>query len=229
VSRKDGSTGDQSQTVERALQVLQVLSHEPEGLTVAELAERQGTHRAGIYRLVRPLAASKLVERSADGRYVLGVGLLTLASGVRGRLLDIAAVELRQLAETLSATTGLTLRDGDEGVVAVVEEPRNATYHLAYRPGLRHPIDMAASGVALLAGGEPLLGERHEVTIARECGYALTRNEMFVGTMGIGVPISVAGQPTTAAVSVVWLGERDVEPVASALMRSARAIEQQLR
>ena len=61
--------------------------------------------------------------------------------------------ELRVLADELRATTALTIRDGDEAVVAaVVVEPSGTSMHIAYRPGLRHPVVRAAPGLAILAG-----------------------------------------------------------------------------
>ena len=157
-----------SLTLERGLRVLRVLAGHPDGLSVSQLADELETHRAGIYRLVGPLASERLVVRGSNGRYTLGLGLLELASAVRSRLQEVAVRELRSLAEEVRATTALTIRDGNEAVVAAVVEPTTTVMHIAYRPGLRHPIDRAAPGLAILAGGPPLRRERPEVEIGRE-------------------------------------------------------------
>lgn len=124
--------------------MLRVVAEHPDGLSVSELADELETHRAGIYRLLEPLAAERLVVRGADGRYTLGLGLLELASAVRSRLQEVAVRELRRLADELRATTALTVRDGEEAVVAAVVEPTSTVMHIAYRAGLRHPLDRAA-------------------------------------------------------------------------------------
>ena len=142
---------NRSQTLDRGLLVLRVLAEHPGGLTVTELADELVTHRAGIYRLLGPLADQRLVVRGAGGRYTLGLGLIELASAVRSRLQEVAVRELRMLADEVRATTALTLRDGDEALVAAVVEPRSTDMHVAYRPGLRHPINRAAPGLAILA------------------------------------------------------------------------------
>ena len=51
---------------------------------------------------------------------------------------------------------------------ALVVEPRGTDMHITYRAGLRHPLDIAASGVAILAGSPPLPGEREAIKIARQ-------------------------------------------------------------
>ena len=186
VTPRESHPENYSLTLDRGLRLLRVLAQEPEGLTVSELADELDTHRAGIYRLLGPLTAHRLVVRGADGRHTLGLGLLELASAVRSRLQEVAVRELRILADELRATTALTIRDGDEAVVAAVVEPSGTAMHIAYRPGLRHPVDRAAPGLAILAGEAPLPGERPEVAVAREQGWAVTTGELLPGATGVG-------------------------------------------
>jgi DNA-binding IclR family transcriptional regulator len=206
------------------MRVLRVLAEHPDGLTVSELADEIGTHRAGIYRLLGPLTGQRLVVRGADARYTLGLGLLELASAVRSRLQDVAGRELRRLADEVRATAALTIRDGDEAVVAAVVEPRGSDLRVAYRPGLRHPIDVAAPGLAILAAGPALPGERREVAAARARGFAQSRGELLPGATGVAAPIPMRGQPAEASVSAVWIEPRDVAAMGAAVVRSAAAI-----
>jgi DNA-binding IclR family transcriptional regulator len=201
-----------------------VLAEQPDGLTVSELADEIGIHRAGIYRLLGPLAGQRLVVRGAGARYTLGLGLLELASAVRSRLQDVAGRELRVLADELRATTALTIRDGDEAVVAAVVEPRGSDLRVAYRTGLRHPIDVAAPGLAILAGGPALAGERPEVAAARALGFAGSHGELLPGATGVAAPIPVRGKAAEASVSAVWIEPRDVAAMGAAVVRSAAAI-----
>lgn len=213
-----------SLTLERGLRVLRVLADQPDGLSVSELAAELETHRAGIYRLLGPLAGARLVVRGADGRYTLGLGLFELASAVRSRLQEVAVRELRSLADEVRATTALTIRDGDEAVVAAVVEPSGTSMHIAYRPGLRHPVVRAAPGLAILAGDAALPGERPEVGVARERGWAVTTGEILPGATGVAAPILVPGRPTEASISAVWVDPRDPETMAAPVVRAARAI-----
>jgi DNA-binding IclR family transcriptional regulator len=212
-----------SRTLARGLRMLRALAATPAGLSVTELAVELGTHRAGIYRLLAPLLDERLVTRGAGGRYLLGAGLVELASAVRPRLQEVAAAELRALAEEVRATAALTVRDGDDAVVLAVVEPWSTRMHVAYRPGLRHPLDVAASGLAILAGNPPLAGERPEVEQARRRGYAISSGELLPGATGVAAPVAVAGQ-AEASVSAVWVGERDPAGPGALVVRAASAI-----
>jgi DNA-binding IclR family transcriptional regulator len=212
MGRKPVPSGNSSLTLARGLAVLGVLAEHPDGLSVSEIAALLDTHRAGIYRLLRPLVEARLVHRDDDGRHTLGVGLIELASNVRTRLQEAALPELQRLADELRATTALTLRDRDDAVVAAVVEPRSTSLHIAYRIGLRHPLTVAASGLAILAGNPPRPGERPEVTAGRASGWVRTRGELLAGATGIAAPIPV------------WIDDRDEGPVAQRLLATAAAI-----
>jgi DNA-binding IclR family transcriptional regulator len=222
--RSSAATGGGSQTLERGLRVLRVLAGQPAGLSVTEIAAALGTHRPSVYRLLAPLMDQRLVARGEDGRYTLGVGLVELSSSVRPRLQELALPELRRLADDLRATAALTVRDGDEAVVLAVMEPRSTDMHIAYRTGLRHPLDRAAAGLAILAGGAPRPGERDEVAQARDRGWARSTGEVLPGASGVAAPIARAGREAEASLSVVWIEPRAEAPVAERVVASARAI-----
>jgi len=218
-----------SLTLDRGLRVLRVLADHADGLSVSELATKVGTHRAGIYRLLGPLLANRFVVKGRDGRYTLGVGLLELASRVRPRLQEVAVPVLRRLADELGATTALTIRDGHEAVVAAVVEPRNSDMHVAYRTGLRHPLDVAASGLAILAAAPAVDGERGEVRDARRRGWARSHGELLLGTTGVGVPILDPDGNAEASISAIWISPRDEEQAAILVVHAAREIMTVLR
>lgn len=213
-----------SLTLERGLLVLRVLAEHPEGMTVSELADALGTHRAGIYRLLGPHLAERLIRRAED-RYFLGTGLVELASRVQPRLQEVAGPLLQGLADELTATTALTVRDGEDAAVVLdVRSPRHADMHISYRPGLRHPVAIAASGIAILAGGPPRLTERPEVAVARERGWAQSTGELLPGATGVAAPVPDAD----AAVSAVWIGDRDTAAIALSVVATARLLAEAL-
>jgi DNA-binding IclR family transcriptional regulator len=220
----DGAGGGaQSLTLRRGLRALRVLSEYPAGLSVSELAAALGTHRAGVYRLLTPLGEERLVRRRDDGRYVLGLGLVELASRVHGRLQEVALPELQRLADELEATTALTVRDGDEAVVTAVVEPRTTDMHVAYRRGLRHRLDQAASGIAILASLPPVPGEREAIIVARERGWSRSSGELLTGATGVGAALSDPGG-AEASITAVWIEPRDEPAMAAAVMRAASRI-----
>ncbi|MGZ4168362.1 MAG: IclR family transcriptional regulator domain-containing protein, partial [Solirubrobacteraceae bacterium] len=157
-------------------------------------------------------------------RYFLGVGLVELASRVQPRLQEVAGPLLQSLADELTATAALTVRDGEDAAVVLdVRSPRHADMHISYRAGLRHPVAIAASGIAILAGGPPRPSERPEVTVARERGWARSTGELLPGASGVAAPTGA-----DAAVSAVWIGDRDEPAMARAVIATARALAEAL-
>src|SRR6185312_13667472 len=136
------------------------------------------------------------------------------------RASEVAGPLLQALADELTATTALTVRDGEDAAVVLdVRSPRHADMHITYRPGLRHPVAIAASGIAILAGGPARDSERDEVTTARERGWSRSTGELLPGATGVAAPVGDA-----AAVSAVWIGERDEPAMARVVVATARAL-----
>jgi DNA-binding IclR family transcriptional regulator len=203
------------QTLDRGLEALELLAEEPDGLTVAELAERLEVDRAVVYRVAATLQARRLVLRDDEGRLRLGVGLVELARGVAPHLRAIALPELRRLAEELDATATLTIADGEEAVALAVVEPPGSDIHVAYRPGLRHPLTRGASGKAILSGrsGDGRGAESH--------------GELEPGAYGVAAPIVLNGwsDASIGAVALAPFPRRARRTVADAAARVAKALE----
>ena len=218
------SPATHSQTLDRGLRALEVLADHPDGLSVSELAAALGTHRAGIYRLLAPLGDHHLVRREDDGRFVLAPGLIELAAGVQRRLSETAAPVLQRLADTLRATTALTVRDGDEAVVIAVVVPHEPRMHLTYRQGMRHPLTQGAPGHALLAALPSRPDEQDDVVRARRRGYAVSSGQLLPGATGVAVAIAAPGHEAEAAISAVWITGLEPDAVAPDVVAAARAI-----
>ncbi len=217
--------GPSVQTLDRGLRLLRLLGGAPDGLTVSELAERLGVHRAIVYRLLGTLAAHRLVIRGDDGRHRLWTGLVELARGVIPRWRNVAEPELSALADELSATATLSVASEDSAVALLVVEPRSTEFHVAYRPGARHPMNRGATGKAILVGRPPEPGEPEDVTAARSQGYISTRGELQPGAVGVAAPIVVDGwaDACVGVISLVELGPEAAHRVVQAAQRIARA------
>lgn len=205
-----------SQTLDRGLQVLRVLSETSTGLTVTELAGALGVNRTVVYRLVATLEQHALVRRDSRGRLHVGLGVLHLASAVQPVLRDSAGPVLRQLAELTGLTAHLTVADGDEALALAVVEPSWTDFHVAYRVGARHPLAQGAAGKAILLGRD-----------AEAPSYAVTAGELQVGARGLAAPVrGVEG--LEASVGIVTLGELDVERVGPAVAAAAAEVASRL-
>lgn len=148
------TTSETSQTLDRGLQVLQLLGSPrgTTGMTISALAQELGVGRAIVYRLVATLQARDLVTRGEDGRVRLGLGITRLQLAVRPMLVELARPLLRELADQVGATAHLTVAEGEQALALVVVEPSWTDFHISYRVGSRHPLDRGAAGRAILAG-----------------------------------------------------------------------------
>jgi DNA-binding IclR family transcriptional regulator len=200
------ANGETSQTLDRGLSVLELLAANPAGLTAVELAERLSTARAVVYRLVRTLEAHHLVT-SAGPRYYLGFGLADLARQLQPRLQSVVLPLLHRLSTETDSTAILSVADGDQALILLTQEPAQSALHLAMREGSRHPLDLAADGVAILAGRPASPDEPSDVTKARRKGYAVSIGALQKGAVGIAAPIQVSDW-CTASIGIVHLGDR---------------------
>jgi DNA-binding IclR family transcriptional regulator len=205
-----------SQTLDRGLHVLRVLSATPRGLTVTELSAALGVNRTVVYRLVSTLEQHALVRRDSGGRLHVGLGVLHLASAVQPVLRDQAVPVLRRLAEDVGCTAHLTVADGDEALALAVVEPSWTDFHIAYRVGARHPVTQGAAGKAILLGRE-----------RKPTPYVVTVGELQTGARGLAAPVrGVEG--LEASVGIVTLGELDEAVVGPKVAAAAAAVAARL-
>src|SRR5690606_1090683 len=124
-----------SKTLHNGLEILELLTGHPNGLSVSEIAEGIGVHRTVAHRLIRTLEAHRMCRRDDHKRISLGTGLVTLAESVEQDLRTLARPILEDLADTTEATAHLVVRESDTTVRAMmVIEPRRSHFHIAFRP-----------------------------------------------------------------------------------------------
>lgn len=229
MSAVNKSRSEYSQTLARGLRVLELLRERPDGLGVNAVAAELGLHRTVVYRLLGTLRTHGLLVQDESGRYRLGLGLLEYVNAVRTDLRTAAEPWLGTLADEVGATAFLTLAEERDAISANVRAPRQAQLHVGYRAGVRHPLTVSAAGLAILASGPAVDGERADVARARRDGYAVTHGELQPGAWGLAVGLSRRLVPTGASIGIVALTELDTDAVAATVLRVARAIESDLR
>ncbi len=223
---KEANQKNSLQTLDRGLQVLLQISQSRDGLSIADLAERLGVHRAICYRLVGTLEARGFLTRRHDGRYDLGATLLSLASRFEPKLRAVAGPLIQRLAREARAAAFVSVPQGDQCVAIMVAESDAPLLSLSYRVGSRHPLSLGAAGIAILAGRRPTRGEAAEVEEARRCGYSVTRDQLQRGAVGVAAPLhgGEADLGFEACVGVVALDGLDVPAATRAVVDCARQI-----
>lgn len=187
---------DSAQTLSRGLEVLKYLAASSAPRTPTEVATDLALNRTVVYRLVGTLVEHGLVRRTADGALSVGLGVLSLTENFYPSLREASRPVLESLAEDLRATAHLAVADGEQSVAVCVVEPRTTDFHLAYRPGTRHPLNKGALGEALRAA------------TAGEHGVFVSHAQLTPGATG--VVAAVPGLPRLpAAIGVVTLSDHD--------------------
>lgn len=139
--------------VDKALDILELLSTEANGLAMATLAERLGRTISEIYRTVQLLEARGYLERNADGdRYAITMKIFRLAHAMP-RVHSLSALALpimEELARDIEQSCHLAILDGfDILVIAKVDSPLPRQYSVTL--GARLPVWEASSGNLLFA------------------------------------------------------------------------------
>jgi DNA-binding transcriptional ArsR family regulator len=211
-----------SQTLDRGLHVLRLLADSATGMSVSELAAELGVNRTVVYRLLATLDQHGLIRRDPDGRARLGLGVLQLSRRVQPLLRDTAVPVLRRLAEEVGATAHLTVVDGGEALAVAVVEPSWTDYHVAYRVGSRHPLQVGAAGRAILAAREAGDGDPPDPR------YLITKGELQAGACGVAAPV-LGVAALEASVGVIALGALDATGVGPKVLGAAAELAAALR
>jgi len=212
-----------SQTLARGLTALELISRSPDGVTIQEVAEQLDVHRTVASRLLTTLAQFRLIARH-DGRYRPGAGLAVLGATFDNNVRELSLPVLRQLADTTRATASLLVAEGDEQVAVAVIVPAGVAYHLSFQEGSRYPIARGSAGLAMLASGPPVPGERDLVTQARHDGWVLTHGEVEPNAWGLAVPVKRLPNAPATAINLVSHRRDVLEQGRAAVIEAAREL-----
>ncbi|WP_321503141.1 IclR family transcriptional regulator [Breoghania sp.] len=217
------------QSVQRALQILELFDEHKTELRISEISTATGLHKSTLHSLLKTLQAAGYIDQNAEnGRYRLGLKLIE-----RGSLV-VNSIDLRKRANPmlvdLSRETGQTahlgILEGCHGVY--IDKVEGPGVLIAYsRIGRQLPIHCTAIGKSLLSGMdrnkvrellkdyvfEPFT-ERTIVTmeafvaeldkVAQE-GAACDDEEHTMGVRCVGAPVFDHTGKVVAAVSISTL------------------------
>lgn len=212
-------------------------------LTLTEVAARSGVPLSTAHRLVRELERWQALGRGPDGRLSVGLRLWELGQLAPARLQDLAHPWLQEVFAGTGENVHLAVRDGVE-VLYVDKVYGRRAVPIVSRTGGRLPMHPTGVGKALLAyepdwfvhsylARELERPTPHTITepgrLARELatvraqGYALTYEEMTLGSCSAAAPVLVDGR-AVAALGIVLASRRARElPRLVEILRKAAA------
>ena len=239
-----GSRG--SSMAARTLSVLAAYDAEHPRRTLSELARATGLPLSTTHRLVGELAAWGALARRADGRYEIGRRIwdLGMLAPVSLGLRDVALPFLQDISAATGENAHLAVLD-DASALYVERISGSRAVPIVSRSGSRLPLHATGVGKVLLAHApEPVVAKalawarretpytvvapgvlRRQLAEVRRRGYALTAEEMTLGTRSVAVPVTDSGGRVFAALGiVVGSVRRDLTRLVPVLDVAARGI-----
>ncbi|MFI8003559.1 IclR family transcriptional regulator [Streptomyces sp. NPDC086010] len=236
-----------SNSVAKALRVLDALAQPDAPHRLGEIAERSGVPKASAHRILGTLVAEGFAAPDGEGRYGIGDRLQAMAARVLSEdTVGIGAV-LRTLQQRLGLTVHLAVLNGDHATYTHKVDPDRA-YRIATEVGMRLPLHATAAGKALLAhlpaaeasaliDGTPLMARtaqtvtdpaelRRELATARADGFAIDYEEHEQSICSLAAPVLDGDGYPVGAVSIsalTFLVTRDQLPSFADAVRQASA------
>lgn len=224
-TRKDGSgTRAHVASLERGLQVMEILSAHPTGLTLTEVARRAGLTRAGARRFLHTLVTTGYASE-AERRFRLTPRLLSMARTFVGgaSLWRFAEPFMQDVSDRLNESCSAAVLSGED-VVYVARVAGRRIMSVGLHVGTRLPAYCTSMGRILLAEfddaelrdflAKATLEARTAKTVtdteqlfrivrtAGRNGYSIVDEELETGLCSIAVPVRDMTGRFVAAVNV---------------------------
>ena len=209
ISQLRGAQGG-VQVIARVGQVFRALYDEPQGLSLAQLADRIGLPRSTVHRIVTALAAEGFIaSASPAGRVRIGPEFARLASSSRADLWEEAEPYMQRIFDEIGETVDCSVMDGDH-VRVIHGIPARHHLRVTADVGTTFPLHCSSKGRAILAAYPadvaarmlPAELERYtdktvtdvgellkELERVRETGIAYNREEATLGICAAAIVI----------------------------------------
>ena len=214
-----------TQSIERAIAVLECLRLSDRALALSEIAREVGLTASTVHRLLRALVKAGYVEQDhSTEHYGLGIGIAVLGQrAIDSSGYQLARPALAALSERSGESASLAIRRGAE-VVVIDRVMGPAGLRFDHPTGAELAAYASAMGKALLAFSsstieaeveqiqsfeqftERTITDRDALTIelarTAACGYAINVEERYEGVSGIAAPVRSASGRAHAAIGL---------------------------
>jgi len=214
------------QVIDRAFDILEILSGERDGLGVTEIGNRLGLHKSTVHRILGSMVKRGYIEKTKDrGLYKVGLKLVEISSVYLNsvELKTEARPYLTDLMYKLGQPVHLATLDGSD-VVYIDKVQQENSIRLYSQIGRRVPGYCSALGKCLLSGLADVDMENRishmnfveytrytiqnkedlirQIMDARKNGWAIDDEEHEMGVRCVAAPIYDYRGKVVAAVSV---------------------------
>jgi IclR family acetate operon transcriptional repressor len=236
------------QSVERALELLDLLAESGGEAGLSDLAERSGLPMPTVHRLIQTLVSKGFATQTVGRRYGLGLRLVRLGDLAMSQIGTIAEPLLAQLRDITGETSNLARLERNE-IVYVAQAPSRHSMRMFTEVGRRVLPHCTAVGKAMLATlppadvealvaqtGLPAMSANTITELAvlqtalakiRKQGYAIDEGEQEIGVRCVAV--TVRETAPMYAVSISGPAGRLTTDVVKKVVPELHSIADQLR
>lgn len=242
------------QSVERALDILELLSRSEGELGVSELGAATGLALGTVHRLLGTLISRGYARQNPTTRkYGLGLRALGMADAAREHIGPLAQPFLQELMQVSQETANLAILE-QNSTMYIHQIPATRMVRMFTKPGNRAPVHATGTGKVLLAyqpaevvqaiirqNGLPSITPNtitdlpsllQELDLIRERGYAVDFEEQEEGVRCLAAPIFSPNGEILAAISLsgpaTRLHEAHLEELIPHIKRIAAAFSRTL-
>ncbi len=199
-------SANRTESVERALSILNAFSTQRPEMTLAELAEETGLHKSTILRLTNSMDIFGFIQRDASGRFSVGPSVWRLGLIFRRDFLrrsDVAPA-LKMLVEATGETASFYVKAGQDRVCLYRENsPNLLRFHV--EEGMRLKLSTGASGMVLRHfSGEPI----GDLSAFNKNGTATSVGQTNPNISSIAAPVFSPDGDLLGALTVSGLSDR---------------------
>ncbi|WP_321330010.1 IclR family transcriptional regulator [uncultured Ilyobacter sp.] len=243
-----------NRTVERTVEILELLSKEKNGLTVKEITEKMKIPKTSAYDILETLAHLEILEKNTGELNLYKIGLKSFQIGNsysrNKEIFKIIDKPMQELAEKIGKTVFYAVENVGEIVYISKHESEKAIITTA-GIGSTNPMYCTSLGKAILAFLSPekleslmnmqsfekktshslskkeLVKELKEI---RTRGYAIDNREIEEHMLCIGAPVFDSTKSVVGAVSISGLfsKDRNIDIESSELLKTCSEISRKL-
>lgn len=247
---------DKFSSIEKAIQILNLLSEPPYKYKIPEICNKTGFNRTTVYRTLCTLEDNYMVVRDAEtDKYQIGPDMYRMGSiyhnnyNYDNKVNDL----LNELSDITKESVGLAVKDMDK-IVSLFEIEVNQPMKLNDVPGKYFTVNKGVYGKCIMAfqsddyiekyledktfektlpntltTKEELMAEYEKI---RKDGYATSIDEVIIDMVSIGVPLYDSRNNVKACVAIAfWKTDNYLERIneyKNLLMSYQRKIERYL-
>lgn len=220
--------------VDRALTLLSAYQQGDGPLSLSELAARTRLYPSTVSRLLSSLVHSKLVERTEDGRYQLGLEVM--------RLYSIFSASFSTGRVVIPVLNGLVAQTGESAAFHVIHGAHRLCLHRVDSPhpvrdhiraGDLLPLHQGAGGRVLTAFSDRLpdsvsAKEKALYQRIRRDGYFGGVGDRLDGVAGISAPVFKADSTLAGALTLTMPSDRYKQEYIPLVLAAAAALSKQM-